>query len=399
LSKNLIFKSGSEGKSDLIVVFDPNYSGFEIAIESSVKNLFGKLIRKTAEEACSFFGVESGKLHIKDDGALDFIIWARIEAVLRMAGKASLPIKVPIRLPAQKDRWRRSRLYIPGNQPELMLNAGLFGADSIILDLEDSVAPSQKFESRILVRCMLENAEAFLPTGEIIVRINSIRGSFGRSDLFEIVPSLPHVLLIPKCESAADVINVEQLVLEIEEKHGIQSRVLLMPLIETGKGVVNAPAIASASPRNVALCFGAEDYTNDLGIARTREERETFFARQQIVLAAKAADIQAIDTVFSDVGDEAGLIASAQEAKSLGFVGKGIIHPRQVEPVHKAFAPTRHELEEAKKIVAALKEAHKEGLGVASLGSKMIDAPVAERAQKIINLAGKYRMLCVEEND
>ncbi|MBF0410000.1 MAG: HpcH/HpaI aldolase/citrate lyase family protein [Candidatus Riflebacteria bacterium] len=394
----MIFKSGSEGKSDLTVVFEPDYPGFEIVIESSIKKLFGKLIRKTVEEACSFFGVKTGKLLIKDDGALDFIIWARIEAVLRLAGKASAPkIQVPKRRPSQKDRLRRTRLYIPGNQPDLMLNAGLFGADSIILDLEDSVAPSQKFESRVLVRRMLENAESFFPTGEIIVRINPMNGPFGRSDLLEVVPALPHVILIPKCESSSDVIDVEQFVREIEEKHGVQGRILFMPLIETGKGVVNAPSVASASPRNVALCFGAEDYTKDLGIVRTREGRESFLARQQIVLASKAADIQAIDTVYSDVGDEAGLIASAQEAKSLGFVGKGIIHPRQVDPVHKAFAPSEQELEEAKKIVAALEEAKKSGSGVVSLGSKMIDAPVAERAQKVIDLAKKIRMIDSEE--
>ncbi|MBF0546350.1 MAG: HpcH/HpaI aldolase/citrate lyase family protein [Candidatus Riflebacteria bacterium] len=398
MSESSVFKAGCEGKSDLIVSFEPGFPGFEIVVESSIKKLFGSLIKKTAEEACSFFGVKAGKLSIKDDGALDFSIWARIEAVFRMSGKATSPkAQIPKREPAQKDRLRRSRLYIPGNQPDLMINAGLFGADSIILDLEDSVAPSQKVESRILVRRMLESASTFFPAGELIVRVNPLKGPFGRDDLMEIIPSLPHVILIPKCETASDIVEIEQIVNQIEEKHGIQGRTLFMPLIETGKGVVNAAGVASASPRNVALCFGAEDFTRDLGISRTKDGKETFLARQQIVLAAKSANIQAIDTVFSDVGDEAGLLSSALEAKSLGFVGKGLIHPRQIDPVHRAFAPTEQELDDAKKIVAAFREAEKTGSGVVALGSKMIDAPVAERARKVLDLAKKIGMKGAEE--
>ncbi|MFZ2960835.1 MAG: aldolase/citrate lyase family protein [Candidatus Ozemobacteraceae bacterium] len=390
--------TGMEGKSDLIVTYDPSVTTLDIQIESSIKKLFGKIIRECVEKTLTEFGVAHGRLTVKDDGALDLVIAARIESALRHAGVAKTPKLVPPhRTAATKDRPRRTRLYIPGNTPDLQTNAGLFGADSCILDLEDSVAPAQKPEARVLVRRMLEEGAKFFKTGEIIVRINPLSGPFGRDDLAEIVPALPHVILIPKCETAADVLETEKAVSEIEKQYKLEGRILFMPLIESGRGVVNAPAIAAASSRNVALCFGAEDFTRDLGIARSREGRETFLARQQIVLAAKAADIQAIDTVFSDVADEEGLFNSAVEAKNLGFVGKGVIHPRQIPIVHRAFAPTEAELDEAKKIVTALREAEKSGSGVVSLGSKMIDAPVAARAMKLIELARSFGMKGLEE--
>ncbi len=166
-----------------------------------------------------------------------------------------------------------------------------------------------------------------------------------------------------------------------------------MPLIETAKGVLHAYEIATASSRNVALCFGAEDFTADLGVERTVEGREHYVARSLIVLAAKAAGIQAIDTVFSDVGDMSGLTASAREAMAQGFDGKGVIHPSQIKPVHEAFCPSPEQIDKAQKIVAALEEARAKGLGVVSLGSKMIDAPVVARAQKILERARAHGVL------
>ncbi len=387
MSEPTIFTSGLEGKSDLIVTYEPA-APFEIAVESSVKKLFGRHIREQAERTLQEFSVSKGKLSIKDDGALDFIIAARIEAALRKAGAAKAPLLTPPdRTPAEKDRLRRSRLYLPGNQPDLMLNAGLFGADSLILDLEDSVAPDQKLDARILVRRTLREAHRLFPGTELIVRVNPLTGPFGYDDLREIVPALPHLLLLPKCDSDRDVKEADREAAAIERELGIVGRVLFMPLIETVKGTVNALAIAQASPRNVALCFGAEDFTRDLGVPRTREGKETLQARSQIVYAAKVAGLQAIDTVFSDVGDDEGLRASCLEAKGLGFVGKGVIHPRQIAIVHQAFAPTEAELEEAKKIMDAMKRAVETGAGVVSLGSKMVDAPVAERAKKLIAAA------------
>lgn len=396
MSTPTIFTSGLEGKSDLIATYEPA-APFEVVIESSVQKLFGRHIRERAEQTLQEFKVNKGRLVIKDDGALDFIIAARIEAVLRKAGAAKAPPFKPIdRTPAEKDRLRRSRLYLPGNQPDLMLNAGLFGADSLILDLEDSVAPDQKVDARILVRRILGEAHRLFPATELIVRVNPLSGPFGYEDLREIVPALPHLLLLPKCDTDHDIKEADREVTAIEREFGLQGRILFMPLIETVKGVVNALAIAQASGRNVALCFGAEDFTRDLGVPRTREGKETLAARSQIVYAAKVAGIQAIDTVFADVGDDQGLLASSLEAKSLGFVGKGVIHPRQIPIVHQAFAPTAAEIEEARKIVEAMQRAVETGAGVVSLGTKMVDAPVAERARKVIALAKQLGLPGVE---
>ena len=160
-----------------------------------------------------------------------------------------------------------------------------------------------------------------------------------------------------------------------------------MPIIESAKGVVNSFQIASASKFNCALAVGLEDYTADIGTERTKEGTESFYARSAVINAAKAAKIQAIDTVFSDVSDMEGLRNSVLEAKSLGFDGKGCIHPRQIKVINEAFLPSEKEIEKAKKIVIAFEEAEAKGLGVVSLGSKMIDAPVVKRARRVVNLA------------
>ncbi len=180
---------------------------------------------------------------------------------------------------------------------------------------------------------------------------------------------------------------IETKVKELKAKHGITNDIFYMPIIESAKGVLRAFEIACASDHICSLAIGLEDYTADLGTQRTLEGRESFFARSMVVNAARAAGVQPIDTVFSDISDMDGLVTSVIEAKSLGFDGKGCIHPRQIDPIHKAFAPTPEEIEKAKKIVKAFKEAEKSGSGVVALGSKMIDAPVVKRAQRTIKLA------------
>ena len=160
-----------------------------------------------------------------------------------------------------------------------------------------------------------------------------------------------------------------------------------MPIVESALGAIRAFEIASASRSVVAVAIGLEDYTADIGTARTKEGRESFWARSQVLNAARAAGVQPIDTVFSDVADMDGLRESVLEAKGLGFDGKGCIHPRQIAVIHQAFAPTKEELEKATRIVEAFEEAQEKGLGVVSLGSKMIDPPVVKRAQRIVKLA------------
>jgi citrate lyase subunit beta/citryl-CoA lyase len=180
---------------------------------------------------------------------------------------------------------------------------------------------------------------------------------------------------------------VEKKVLKLKKEKNIKNDIFFMPIIESALGVINAYEIASASKNNCSLAMGLEDYTADIGTQRTEEGRESFFARSMVVNAARAAGIQPIDTVYSDVTNMEGLRESVIEAKSLGFDGKGCIHPRQVEVVHSAFAPTEQEIKKAKKIVTAFEDAEKKGLGVVAIGSKMIDVPVVKRAEKTIDLA------------
>ena len=218
-----------------------------------------------------------------------------------------------------------------------------------------------------------------------MVRIN--QGELGLKDLEFIVPHNVHLILIPKVESAEEIKIIDARILEISKEYGRKEPVFLMPIIESGRGVLKALEIAEASQNIVALAIGLEDYTADLGVPRTTEGKESFFARCMIVNAARAAGIQAIDTVYSDVGNEQGLRESIREAKALGFDGKGCIHPRQIKPMHEEFAPSAEQIEKAKKVTLAFDEAEKKGLGVVSLGSKMIDPPVVKRAMHTIELA------------
>jgi len=220
---------------------------------------------------------------------------------------------------------------------------------------------------------------------ERMVRIN--QGQRGLDDLDYVISHRVNLILAPKCESAEDLIAIDNKIHKIKQENQLDYPVYLMPIIESAKGIMNAYAITSASENVVALAIGLEDYTADLGIQRTSEGKETFFARNMIVNAARAAGIQAIDSVFSDVADQEGLRKVVKESKSLGFEGMGCIHPRQVPIIHATFAPDDGEIEKAKKIVSAFYEAEKKGLGVVALGSKMIDPPVVKRAQKTISMA------------
>jgi citrate lyase subunit beta/citryl-CoA lyase len=316
------------------------------------------------------------------------VVAARIEAVLKKAQpelelEHLPPMEKHCKVASARDRFRRSRLYIPGNQPKLLLNAGIHKPDGIILDMEDSVPPSEKEPTRYMVRNALRVVDFF--GAERMVRIN--QGGQGLKDLEFIVPHNVHLILIPKVESGDQVAAVDKRVAEISGDCGRKEPVFLMPIIESGRGILKALEIVEASPATVALTIGLEDYTADIGAERTVEGRESFYARSVIVNAARAAGVQAIDTVFSDVGDMEGLTSSVLEAKSMGFDGKGCIHPRQIQPVHDGFAPTEGQIKKAKTIVRAYDEAQEKGLGVVSLGSKMIDPPVVKRAHRTIELA------------
>jgi citrate lyase subunit beta/citryl-CoA lyase len=283
---------------------------------------------------------------------------------------------------------RRSRLYLPGNTPKFMLNAGLHGPDGVILDLEDSVAPARKPEARLLVRNALRCVN--FRDAEVMVRINQL--PLGLDDLDEIVPEGPEMILIPKVEAADQVREVEERCRTLAGQTGTHVP-LLMPILESARGILLALEIASASPLVAALTIGLEDYTADLGVERTTDGRESIWARSRLVNAARAAGVQAIDTVFSDVDDEEGLRSSVLEARGLGFAGKGCIHPRQIPVIHQLFAPSATEIERATAIVRVFEAAEARGDGVVALGSKMIDAPVVERALRTVGTAMELGLL------
>jgi len=376
-------------RSDCYIEMEVKQSGgITLNLESKVGTLYGEAIRLQLVEICAALGVRHSTFRIIDRGALPFVLAARIETAIKRAlpTVAEEYLAEPIvrtRLPEQTDRLRRTRLYLPGNEPKFFPNAGLHRPDVAILDLEDSVPPEEKDAARLLVRNALRCID--FSGAERAVRIN--QGQLGLLDLRMIVPHTPDLLLIPKCEDPETVQFIDSEVRAIEMRHHLGSSVLLLPIIESALGVENAYAIASASSRVCALAIGLEDYTADIGVERTPAGKESLFARMAVMNAAKAAGIQALDSVYADVDDLEGLFTSAVEAKSLGFDGKGCIHPRQISVIHAAFAPTDQEIERARLIVRASKEARRAGSGVVALGSKMIDAPVVARAERLLRLA------------
>ncbi len=324
-------------------------------------------------------------VYLEDSGALPFVISARLERALQIltdSDKEYFPDIIPENLAgSDKERLRQSRLYLPGNSPSMMINAGVHHPHGIILDLEDSVAPAKKDEARILVRNALRQVNFY--GAERMVRINQL--PLGLKDVEMIAPHHVNLLLLPKCEDPGEILQVEEAIAKTFKEKGMDHKIFLMPIIESCLGVENAYRIATVSENVVAMAIGLEDYTADLGVPRTNTGEESLFARTRLVNACKAAGIQPIDSVFSDVDDTTALAENVQRSKALGFEGMGCIHPRQIKVIHKEFMPTEAEIEKAKKIVAAYEDAKKKGLGVVALGSKMIDAPVVKRAQKIIN--------------
>ena len=376
---------GLEVRSDLQVRLEPRArGGLEIQIASRVDVYYGDLIRRQAEEVLEALGVRHAMVEIRDEGALPFVIAARIEAAARRAGLGVgtrvLPDRLPLPDASARDRMRRSRLYVPGSEPKYFINAALHGSDGVILDLEDSVHPSEKDAARLLVRNALRSVD-FLGC-ERMVRINQI--PLGLDDLDEIVPESPDLILIPKVESPEQITEADRRIAEIKANYGITRSVWLMPILESALGIENAFAIANASTQIVALTIGLEDYTADLGVVKTSAGNESVYARQRVVNAARAAGAQAIDSVFGDVADLEGLRAWALNSRAVGFEGMGCVHPLQIPVIHEAFAPSAAEIERARKIVTAYDEAQENGVGVVSLGSKMIDPPVVQRALKLI---------------
>ncbi len=276
-------------------------------------------------------------------------------------------------------------MFVPGNNPGMMADAHIYGPDSIMLDLEDSVTMAEKDTARLLVYNALKSID--YGDTEMVVRINPLNTPYGKKDIEAVVKAGVHVIRMPKTETAEEVVEVEREIERVEKEIGCLGRTKIMAAIESTLGVVNAYAIATASKRMMGIALGAEDYSANLKTQRTPGGEELRLARETIVVAARAAGIDALDTVYSNLNDMETFRKEVEFIKTLGFDGKSIINPRQIEVVNEVFAPSEKAIEKARTIIAAIKEAEKKGSGVIAVNGKMVDRPVVIRAQRTIDLA------------
>ncbi|MBU3217314.1 CoA ester lyase [Clostridium estertheticum] len=282
-------------------------------------------------------------------------------------------------------RFRRTMLFMPGNNSGMLQNAGILGADSIILDLEDAVSLTEKDSARILVKEAIKNVD--YNNVEVVVRVNPFTTEYSQKDIDVIARVKPDALMIPKA-TEEELVAIDEILTKIEIQEDFSNgSIKLIPIVETAYGVENVYNIIKSSKRVVAVLLGGEDLTSDLGIKRTKEGEEIFYARNRVAIACKAMKIDSIDTPFTDTNDFEGLAKDTVRAKSLGLTGKAAINPRQIDLIHSVFAPTQEEIKHAKRVLAAMIEAEKDGKGVFSLDGKMVDAPVINRAKNTVELA------------
>jgi len=275
---------------------------------------------------------------------------------------------------------------VPGNNPNMMADCMIYGADVILFDLEDSVPLQEKDAARYLVEYALRYLD--FSNTEVAIRINGMDTPYWEEDIEKIIPEKPDMIRLPKAETKEQIKRLDEEISKIEEKSGIKvGNTKIMVSIESAKGLKNAYDIATASIRLQAIAIGGEDFTADLGVKKTREGNELLVARGVLVLAAKAAKVDVIDSVFSDVNDEEGFRMETEKAKAMGFTGKSVINPRQIPIVHDVFKPTEEEIQEAIKITQVIEEAKKKGSGVISLNGKMVDKPIVEKAERVLELA------------
>ena len=282
-------------------------------------------------------------------------------------------------------RLRRTMLFLPGNNPGMVQTSSILGSDSVILDLEDAVSITEKDSARALVR---EGIETFdFSNVELVVRVNPLDSPFGEEDIRVIAKCKPDTLLIPKANEEA-IKKADELLCEIEEDQGFEKgSIKLMALIETAYGLENVYSIIKSSKRVDGVLLGGEDLTSDLGVKRTKEGEEIFYARTKVATACKAMGISAIDTPFTDTDDFEGLKKDVIKGKSLGMTGKASISPRHIETIHMVLSPSEKEINYALRVLQGVEEASKKGLGVFSLDGKMVDAPVINRAKTVIETA------------
>lgn len=283
-------------------------------------------------------------------------------------------------------KLRRTMMFVPGNRPGLLNDLTLYKADVLIFDLEDSVTLKEKDAARHLLQGALKKTN--FGSAEIMVRVNDIEGPYGKSDIEAVVAAGAQIIRMPKADTAKQVGLYDEFITKVEEKYGLPLKsVKLLAALESALGVINAYSIAGASERLIGLALGAEDFTADLGVSRSAEGEELLLARQSIVLAAKANGLEAYDTVYSQINNMEGLRAEAERAKALGFSGKSVLHPAQIEIVHEVFAPGEEEIANALRLITALKEAEARGSGVLAVDGAMVDRPVILRAERVLAMA------------
>ncbi|HBW12325.1 MULTISPECIES: citrate (pro-3S)-lyase subunit beta [Proteiniclasticum] len=292
------------------------------------------------------------------------------------------------------ERLRRTMMFVPASNAGMLRDAYIYGADSIMFDLEDSISLKEKDTARFLVYQAVKTID--YGNVETVVRINSLDQG-GRNDIHAMVRAGIDVIRLPKTETAEDVLDVEEVILEAERQCGREEgSTRMMAAIEGPVGVLNALSIAKSSKRLIGIALGAEDYVTSMKTRRyaERDSEEIFFARSMIVHAARAVGIAALDTVFSNVDDVDTLRKETEFIKQLGFDGKSVINPRQIPVVNSVFTPTEKEIQNAIAVMNAIEEAESKGSGVIALNGKMIDKPIVERAERVLLLAeaaGIYR--------
>lgn len=366
---------GDKVRSDVRVTLADAPSGVEV--KSIVEPMYGRAIREQVAEILARFGNPPLYTLIEDSGALPFVLEARLEAALCRHLDQPLPKIEGKPRELVRDRLRRTRLYIPGNTPKFIVNAGLYGADGVILDLEDSVAESEKDAARALVRRALATLD-FGPS-ERMVRINS--GEVGLLDVQALASLGVDMLLVPKVENAATIQALDSLLSDLN------SEALLLPILESAKGIHFAYDIATASPRIVGIAIGIEDYLADIHATRTPSGEESAWAHGQVVNSARAAGVSPFASVFANIDDSAQMEAYARRMAQMGFDGVGCIHPGQVRPVHRGFAPSEDEIQQARAVVAQFESSLQDGLAAIRVDGMMVDAPIYRRATRTLALA------------
>ena len=283
-------------------------------------------------------------------------------------------------------KLRRSMLFVPGSNAAMISNTFIYKPDSIMFDLEDSVALAEKDTARMLVAHALQHP--LYRELETVVRVNPLASEFGLLDLNAVVRAGTDIVRLPKTDSAQDIIDMDVAITEIEKACGrAVGSTQLLAAIESAQGILAVNDIAKASPRLMGIALGAEDYVRNMKTERSPEGIELLFARSSILHAARANGLMAFDTVYSDARNEEGFLREASLIKQLGFDGKSLINPNQIVLIHNLFAPTQKEVDHAERVIAAAEEAERNGSGVVSLNGKMVDSPIIERAKLVLQRA------------